>query len=414
MAYDKKVNMHSDTWCPIPFVGISLHPTGSLTRCMMSEEDMTERGAGVDSFDWDNEKFQKLRSGMLSGTWDQPGCDNCKMKEDSQVGSQRQNWLVNKLKDFPAGTFDNPQLTNNTVRHLFLNFNNVCNFKCRMCSPRYSNSLIPEHRHLVESGNLPALRYNEDQHKNINPVIPFLLANKHRLKGITSIWVTGGEPFIDNTMWKVRDILNEFAVPEQIRMTITTNGSRTDFDKLQTFENFKHIHFDLSMDTPGDMFEYMRSAGVFTWQQFDQSVIQLMDFQKQNSSWMHTSINSSYQLYNARHLHSFFQYVKERTGSYSTANLRVLVGPKWFQSRHAPDSIKQLARSDIQQLMSIPDLPTDVHGIISDCARMLNQDSDPHYWRIFKTMCKEQDAYRGVHLSDYDQILSNEVYGNNP
>lgn len=409
-TYDKKINMHSDAWCPIPFIGVSLHPTGSLTRCMMSEEDMTPRGAGVDSFDWDSQSFQKLRTDMLAGTWDEKGCANCKMKEDAGVRSQRQNWLVNKKADFATGAYDNPTLTDNPVRHLFLNFNNVCNFKCRMCNPRYSNSLIPEHRHMVESGTVPALRWNDDQHKNINPVIPFLMANKERLRGITSIWITGGEPFIDNTMWKVRDILNEYADPSQIKMTITTNGSRTDLEKLQTFDNFKQIHFDLSLDAPGKLFEYMRSAGVFSWEEYDETVKNLVEFSSRNSSWFKFGVNSSYQVYNAADIGNFFNYLKTRLGSYEV-NLRVLVGPQWFQARHAPESIKQIARAEIDKLLNISDLPQSVRNSISDCLRMLNQEASDHYWDIFKTMCKEQDAFRGVHLKDYIPTLAQEVYG---
>ena len=148
-------------------------------------------------------------------------------------------------KRFPEDAYDNPQLTGNTVRHLFLNFNNVCNFKCRMCSPRYSNSLIPEHKHISTTNpDLTGLKFDEEQHKNINNVVKFLEVNRHRLKDITSIWVTGGEPFIDNTMYKVRDILYEYATPEQTLMSITTNGSRVSIEELATFNRFKQLHSD--------------------------------------------------------------------------------------------------------------------------------------------------------------------------
>ena len=45
--------------------------------------------------------FQALRKSMLEGKWDEPGCDNCKKKEEMGVKSQRQNWLVaNHKKKF--------------------------------------------------------------------------------------------------------------------------------------------------------------------------------------------------------------------------------------------------------------------------------------------------------------------------
>ena len=93
MADLKKYNKHSDTWCPIPFVGVSLHPMGFLSRCMMSEEVMSN----YDEMDWNNPEFQRLRKSMLDGKWDSPGCDNCQIKESIGMKSQRlQGYLFKK------------------------------------------------------------------------------------------------------------------------------------------------------------------------------------------------------------------------------------------------------------------------------------------------------------------------------
>lgn len=399
--------MHSDTWCPIPFVGISLHPTGTLTRCMMSEMDMTERN--IQSYDWDNENFQKLRADMLAGKWDEDGCANCLMKENAGVKSQRQNWLTEMKRHFPTGSYDNPGLIDNTVRHLFLNFNNVCNFKCRMCSPRYSNSLIPEHKHMMKTSAGPDLKFKEEQIKNINNVIEFLMENKHRLKNITSIWVTGGEPFMGDTLYDVQKILNEYAKPEQITMSITTNGSKVDLNKLQSFENFKMIRLDLSMDMVGKMFEYTRSAGVFTWEQMDKFVDDAVEFRAKNWKWFSLGINSSYQIFNAAYLKDFFEYANTKLGP-GQINMRVLVGPQWFQARHAPDSVKKVANERAQELLKAEWLNSNDRNIIGDCLRMLNNTREVEKFNQFKQQTIAQDTYRKVDLRDYDPLLGNEVY----
>ena len=79
------INKHSDTWCPIPFNAISFHPTGVLTRCMMSD---TAMGEGYDS-----KELQALRQDMLDGKWDKKGCETCYKKEQHGNISQRQKWL---------------------------------------------------------------------------------------------------------------------------------------------------------------------------------------------------------------------------------------------------------------------------------------------------------------------------------
>ena len=371
----------------------------------MSEEVMTNS----DDLDWDNNNFQKLRLKMLNGKWDKPGCDNCRMKEEIGAQSQRQNWLKNTIKKFPKDAYDNPQIKGNTVRHLFLNFNNVCNFKCRMCSPRYSNSLIPERKKLVDEHVLPHYEWTPELYKNINNTVKFLEANKHKLKDIRSIWITGGEPFIDKTIWQVLDILNEYANPSQISMSITNNGSRVTVDDLKKFSHFKQIHFDLSMDTPGPMFEYMRSAGVFTWEQFDKFVTELAEYRKDNEDWLLVSLNSTFQIYNATMLKELHEYTYEKLGP-GHVNCRVLMGPRYFKASCAPDSVKELGTKKAQELLTYDWLEPDERSMINDCIKMLNTERNENYWEVFKKMCIAQDKYRGVHLKDYDPLLAREIY----
>ena len=60
-------------------------------------------------------------------------------------------------------------------------------------------------------------------------------------------------------------MLYKYANPEKIFLTITTNGSKVDVNRLQEFDRFKMLHLDISLDVVGNMFEYMRSDGLFTW-----------------------------------------------------------------------------------------------------------------------------------------------------
>lgn len=377
---------------------------GFLSRCMMSEEIMSN----ATDLDWDSPDFQRLRQSMLDGKWDSPGCDNCRMKEETGAKSQRQNWLTAQKRHFVDGAYDNPQITGNTVRHLFLNFNNVCNFKCRMCSPRYSNSLIPEHRHLKNT-TMPNLRFDESQYKNINNVMNFLEFNRDRLKDVVSIWITGGEPFIDNTMFQVNEILKEYAKPEQISMSITTNGSRISVDQLDVFNCYKQIHFDLSMDTPGPMFEYMRSAGIYTWPEFDKFVDELAEYRRDNMKWLLVSLNSSYQVFNATRIKELYEYTYDKLGE-NHVNHRLVIGPKHFQARQTPDSVKQTANQKIDELLQATWLDDHDTRMIEDARKMLNRPVELDQWKIFVKQCIGQDKFRGTDLREYDPILGEEVY----
>ena len=73
--------MHSDTWCPLPFVSLTIHPTNRITHCMMSEYKMADI---YEDNSWDNSKFRELRKNMLENKWtlgDSGDCTNCYNKE---------------------------------------------------------------------------------------------------------------------------------------------------------------------------------------------------------------------------------------------------------------------------------------------------------------------------------------------
>tara|TARA_B100000989_G_scaffold298797_1_gene289928 strand:+ start:280 stop:1512 length:1233 start_codon:yes stop_codon:yes gene_type:complete len=408
----KKDKQHSDTWCPIPFVAVSYHPMGALTRCMMSEELMSY------DLDWDNQSFQDLRKSMLNGKWDLPGCNSCKSKEDFNITSQRERWLFGKTRNrLSEDAYDNPGLINNTVRHLFLNFNNVCNFKCRMCSPKYSNSLIPEQNFIEKKYPEVGKRIIDEEHKkqikNINDVEQFLEINKHKLKNVTQIWITGGEPFIGKTLYNVKDMLYKYANPEKIFLTITTNGSKVDVNRLQEFDRFKMLHLDISLDVVGNMFEYMRSDGLFTWYQMDTFIDKVSKFGFGNSKWFKFSCNSSYQMYNATKMKELYEYNHNLEKEYDSkilTNQRVLIGPAYFQARHLPEEIKTVANEKIEKLLEHQWLDQDDVQNIKDCQEMLNKKSVEEEWERFKTMTRIQDEYRKTHLNKYDNLLSDYVY----
>jgi hypothetical protein len=120
-------------------------------------------------------------------------------------------------------------------------------------------------------------------------------------------------------------------------------------------------------------------------------------------------LNSSYQIFNAHKILELYEYTYDNFGS-GHVNNRVLTGPKWFQARHAPISIKELANNSINKLLQKQWLDDREFNMIQDCQKVLNHDQDKLQWNVFKKQCKFQDDFRGVHLKDYDSTLAKEVY----
>jgi MoaA/NifB/PqqE/SkfB family radical SAM enzyme len=401
-------NLHSPSWCPVPFNTISWHPTGMITRCMMSDEDMGETH--------ESNLMQELRQGMLDGKWDKRGCMNCLQKEKVGAKSQRMNWLTH-LKRGELGDpepYTNPKLTGNTISHLFVNFSNTCNFKCRMCNANYSNSLIPENKHMAPLFPRSYKPTNERREKNFNNINEFLEANPEVLKDIRQIWMTGGEPFMDDSPYKLMELIEKYGHPEKIRMTITTNGSKLDFNRLDEFKKLKRLSIDISIDSTGPMFEYMRSNGVFTWDQMKETVDTLKEFKDLYPDWFHVQINASYQIFNYNNIYDFVQFIADRGFA---SNIRLLMYPKHFRVGNLPDNLKEEAFTILdkceQKFNTEHYEDLQLRSMLDDLRAALREDisNDELGIDYFKKIVKEQDKFRGKYLYEYNKKLGEIVYG---
>jgi len=411
-------NLHSKSWCPVPFNTISWHPTGVITRCMMNDTPMGNS--------YDSSNMQELRQNMLDGKWDTNGCETCLHKEQHGYKSQRINWLSNKMRYEKLGDpepYTTPKLTENKISHLFINFSNVCNFKCRMCSSNYSNSLIPENKHMTTLFPIVYKKTNGTNEKKFNNINEFLEANSIVLKDIRNIWMTGGEPFMDESPYKLMELIEKYGSPEKVRLTITTNGSKLDFKKLDKFKTLKNLSIDISIDAVGPMFEYMRSNGVFTWNQMKETCGKLKKYKQTNKHWFDFQINSSYQIFNYDNMFDFINFIIDHE---CDSNIRLLVFPKHLRVGNLPDSFKKeaLAMCDkIEVLLgNITNQDTHVTNILSSLSDMRksikveansnpeDRTDAPHLYD-FKNIVKEQDEFRKMYLYDYNPKLAEIVYG---
>jgi len=402
----KPVNKHSDTWCPIPFNAISFHPTGVFTRCMMSDTAMGES--------YDSEEMQKLRQDMLDGKWDIQGCNTCYKKEQHGNISQRQKWLLRNPDDFKSQQgYLNPQITGNPVNHMFINYSNICNFKCRMCSPLFSNSLIPEHKHLTNVGifgNAQKHKLNQNLIKNRNFINDYLRKYPSKLDSVTSIWITGGEPFMDDSVYDLLSILDENDKSFETDMVVTTNGSKIDLDKLQQFETLKYFELDISMDAPNHMFEYMRSAGIFTWEQMENLLDELKYFQDINSSWFKMTFNASIQAYN---FDTIIEFDKLCIKHNAANNSRQLLNPREFRTDVIPlemrkKELRKLENYEIADQLS----STRLRRTIEDAYLNLTKpQADYNTIKYFVERTIATDKYRNMYLYDYHPQLGDWVYG---
>ena len=382
-------NMHKDTWCPMPFVTLAVNPNNWLSRCMMSNKKM----GLIEKDSYSNENFTTLRQNMLNGIWDDDGCHSCWYKEQHGQKSRRNRWVEGEEKYIGATNIyeNNLSTKRNTIKHLYMNFNNICNFKCRMCGPHFSNAWIPDYNKMKVMGSYKGNITNNgqtwSQPKQQIDIDKFLKEFGPELGELHGIWVTGGEPFMDNSMFDFFEKLKQYCDPAQLKVLITTNASKLDVPRLAELSGFMRLQIHVSVDATGDLYPYMRGYN-YSWAEADAKIKEMYEAQEKYNYKL--SLNGTYQIYNMLNLEEFYNWMLQYVGI-DYIEHRVLTGPKQLQARHASDEIKSKALAQLDRLQNrFPD-----HQYFEDIRKEINAPADEKWIETFELWNEELDTIRG-------------------
>ena len=358
----------SPTICLLPVSSISIHATGKIVRCQMSETPMGDVSAGSIIQQWDNEKFQELRKTQLNGQW-LKGCDNCRVKEEKDVVSKRQHWMTLDLFDDVWEKVDWQKTTGNKIYHLDIAFNNICNFKCMMCSSAYSNAWIGDEEKLKQRGFngssgtdvRTSSTWNRQKWTLSSQQLKEVIDNAPDLRRVE---ILGGEPFLVPEFLEFLKLLREKGLDKNIELMITTNGSVVTPDKLELLEGFKYVNINLSLDGTGEYFSYLRSAGWIDWQGIVEKAEMIKEWcDKPRPGQYKLNINGTFQLINILNVREFIEFIVKFYGwdkiEPTTASKnrhsfehRILVGPKMLKADWATDTLVDQAIDQIDSLFN--------------------------------------------------------------
>jgi len=155
-----------------------------------------------------------------------------------------------------------------------VNFGNECNFKCGYCHPKYSTRFYNE---IKEHGPVTTVKNHRCdidwmklyQREEENPYVDAWWKWWPTLKqSLAILRITGGEPTMHRSTWKILDDLNNDPLPS-LELNINSNlGIKTDLvikmsDKVTELLGNKKIKFFklfTSIDTWGNRAEYIRTG----------------------------------------------------------------------------------------------------------------------------------------------------------
>lgn len=296
---------------------------------------------------WNSNEMQSIRKAFLDGK-EPEECKWCWDEEHAGVVSFRQTYN-NRLYDIKTDSTiaDPPKIYD-------LKLSNVCNLKCRMCSPQASSLIAKE-----ENIDNPYL-YSEKIIGTPNEDIFF----NEWLPYMQELELTGGEPFFSSENKILLQKISKTEYAKNIRVLITTNGMFYDKKLLESLTHFKIVNFSFSIDDVGERLEYQRYGS--DWKKIQNNLLNIKNNYQNFRVYIYRTVN----IFNIWHLEDLDQFCIDN-------NIKIGDGllhePEEFCIQNVPDYIKDMIKEKYKYSTRYNDIINflDLHGN-SNPIRMFN------------------------------------------
>jgi len=360
--------IHSKHFCILPWIHTHLLPSGDVLPCCVS--DFNDPYANVNKTTlqkaWNSSKYKIMRKLMLL---DRPvySCNKCYELEESGIETMRKRMnqsfkhhapILSKTKQ--DGSYDQLKM-----KYLDIRFSNICNFKCRGCSPALSTKWYEDHQKLWN--------FTSSHPKLINVVAsnPNLwMEIEEQLDELEVAYFAGGEPLIMDEHYQCLEYFIKNNKTD-IALQYNTNLSVLQFKKynlVEMWKHFKKVNLSISLDDIQARGEYFRSG--FNWETF------LLNIEKIKNELPHISlqINCTISIFNIHRIpeiHSFLygkKYINEFGFIFNT-----LQDPSEYRSQVLTPKLKTLTKLKLESY-----------------AKSLNESYPNTDWGFFKNSLNHQ------------------------
>lgn len=226
------------TWyCPLPFKHAFIDSTGVGACCQTPRYP-------VSVSQWiEHPELKKLQQAFLSGKQPQQ-CQACVTSEQQQGRSLR----TDATNDYNNEIFETANID-------FVDFRsyNICNFKCRSCSPHFSHRIFQEANKHTELKQFLGRDVSTKTVSVSDDNVDWIIDNLGNLK---RIMFTGGEPtLIPGVQDLITKIKNDH---KEIMIMITSNASFEDDFWFEITRQLPNLHWTVSVDAVGGPAEIVR------------------------------------------------------------------------------------------------------------------------------------------------------------
>ena len=268
------------TFCMAPWTHTYLSPQTERRMCCASREPAQSFKQYIDTGNdakeykpltlkehWNSDHMRSVRLRMMAGE-ELSECEVCDHKLlNTDVYRSYWNQLFNDRVDEAYDSTDETGATTMQTISFDYRFNNLCNFKCRMCGDMLSSSWEAESRKnktwSKESQPWMASPLREQIIKFQDTQVVQEFVEAVETKKIKEIYWCGGEPLMWDMHWKAMQRIIELGFAKEVYVRYNTNLSRTSFKGTKLFDllpEFQDWQICSSLDGTGEVGEYIRDG----------------------------------------------------------------------------------------------------------------------------------------------------------
>jgi MoaA/NifB/PqqE/SkfB family radical SAM enzyme len=339
---NKLINL-PDSFCFSPWAHLEINSLGEFRPCCVYKESIKNSNNQPYNINSDNveevynsDYLTQLRSQFTNGM-KPDGCSHCWYKEQTHGISNRM-WTTTRL-GLDAQCLNIEQDSIGNLISLDIKLGNLCNFKCRICSPESSSRVAEEQANYFKSTiNLKEINSKGQWVDNSQIWKMFeQLGNQ-----LVNIDFYGGEPFFVKQHEIFLNYLIEHGYAKKIRLHYNSNGSIYPKHLLEKWELFREVDIAFSIDNTGERFELERGG---SWNEVETN---LNNFLKHKLSNMVLNIFTTINVQNIYYLNELINWVE--TKDFNALHFNMLEDPEYFKITAMGSELTKLVIDKLNQM----------------------------------------------------------------
>jgi len=411
----------SKTACIVPWTNLAIGPDGRATFCCDIPTPLTVDGrmgsVYRDSLDelWNAPEIVQVRAALARGEKPE-SCRHCWERE--AVGGVSRRLAANAAYRLLGGRL--------AVEHLhlegagsgfrlerrpdwfILELGNVCNLKCRSCSPLFSSRIAADPLHAAWAANGPAAASEapsggrrrlrlvpEDRtawFEDVDAVADMIASGAGAAGDNTVLSLMGGEPFLIDATWRLLRALVARGLAARLSVGLATNGQQRSSHLAELAPLFRGFSLSLSIDGHGKLYEYLRHGG--SWRRLVDNLRWFREVPDLGLVAVPTLQNG-----NALDMVPLLRFLDEHELPLA---YNVVTWPARLQPTNLPPSVRRIAARRLRAYLDAECRPANLAVVRAWCEILegAGDDFDAGLFGEFMTFTNDLDAGRGESLRE--------------